>query len=172
MDNFNNARQSAGRSLVIAALFLAGLAAQPAAAEDACNEGSFIHNYPVHDIDAYDGLFEVVEGYTAGPEVKRPWPFAEESGTRYRSRDFCPADPNDRIVRLFEATPEQIRDASMQAGTLTLTTRDLAAARVAAKSLATEGPRDGAVQGRREIYFADHAGNDVFVWEFPGPPTM
>lgn len=148
-----------------------GFLAQAALAEEACEAASFIHNYPVHDIGAYVALFDTVDGYVPGPQGQRSWPFAEDSDKTYPTRDFCPVDPNHRLVRLFEAAPGEIESASMQSGTLTLVVKELKAARKAAADLASERPRDQELQGRRSIYFSDTAGNEFFVWEYPGPPT-
>jgi len=141
-----------------------------AQAQSPCDDALFVHNYPVHDAGAYAALFGAVEGYVAGPAARRAWPFAEEGAREYPTRDYCPVDPDDRLVRLFEAEPGEIETASMQAGTLTLVARDLAEAEQAAAGVAVEGPRESEFEGRRSIYFVDAAGNEFFVWEFPGPP--
>lgn len=163
-------RFSERRTTVIATALLAWCLIPGARAQAPCDEALFIHSYPVHDADAYAGLFEAVEGYVAGLETERTWPFAEDSGRRYPTRDYCPVDSDDRLVRLFEATPDEIEQASMQTGTLTLVSRDLAATRQAAAELAAQAPRRSELQGRRSLHFVDTAGNEFIVWEYPGPP--
>lgn len=135
-----------------------------------CDDASFIHNYPVFDVDAYAALFNAVEGYVPGPETEKPWPVAEDNSRTYRTRDFCPLDPDDRVVRLFEVSPAEFKSASLQPGTLTLVARDLGVTRDAATALASTGPRDSEFKGRRSFFFVDTAGNEFFVWEHPGPP--
>lgn len=156
--------------VVLAVILSLGLT-QATTAHEACDAASFIHNYPVHDAGAYGTLFDTVEGYVPGPRGERAWPFAENGDKEYPTRDFCPTDPEDRLMRLFEVTAGETERAAMQAGTLTLVTKDLQAAREAAVGLASKEPRDQELQGRRSIYFSDAAGNEFIIWEYPGPPN-
>lgn len=163
------ARAGRAYAAVLAALWI-GCVAQYARAQQPCEDAMFIHNYPVLDAEAYAALFAAVDGYVPGPEAERTWPPSEDSSKTYATRDYCPVDPDDRLVRLFEIATDDVEASSLQPGTLTLISKDLAVAREAASELASKGPRDQELQGRRSIYFADAAGNEFFVWERPGPP--
>jgi len=146
---------------------LIGLAAG-ARAQDACDDAMFIHNYPVRNAGLYIGLFEAVEGYLPGPRQSLPWPFAEDGGTRYPTQDYCPQNPDDRLVRLFEVPAE----TSFKSGTLTLITKDMAAARKAASVLAVGKIHASELKGRSSLYFTDASGNEFFIWAYPGPPSL
>lgn len=155
------------RLILILALWLI---APVAGARDACNDALYIHHYAVADRAAYADLFQAVEGYRPGPERSLPWPFSDDDTVKYPVSQFCPLDPGDRLVRLFEV-PEKMRATSeFKTGTLTLVTRNMRAAAQAASGLAAEGLRHSVFQGRESFYFTDAAGNEFFVWAFPGPP--
>jgi len=148
-------------------LFLALLGlATGSQAQNACTHFTFTHNYPVRDTDAYFPLFNAVEDYRPGPKRNLPWPFAKDNDITYPAQDFCPKNSNDRLVRLFQVGA----GTSFRPGTLTLVTRDLAAARKAASELAAGKVRDSEFQGRTSIYFTDAMGNEFFIWQYPGPP--
>jgi len=151
-------------------LLLVGISPAQAGAQDMCDTAAYIHNYPVHNADSYDRLFKATEGYRAGKEGAMAWPFGPDVDATYRTRDYCPVESGGRLVRLFEIPPEELKSAGYRAGTLTLVARDLAAARAAVSGLAVEGPRNSILAGRESFYFMDEAGNEFFVWAYPGPP--
>ncbi len=141
----------------------------PALAQEKCGDHAWVHVYAVEDIGAVGAFFESVAGYDQGPKSQYASPFVKGAATRrYEAMDFCPASPDDRLVRLFEMPADERAAAKIPPGTLTLKTRDYQGTLAAAKRFIGAEPNKGAKDGKRSLWFDDAFGNTFIIWELPG----